>query len=102
MIRHQSGAGEVNSAPLDVEDPVRGTARYRCEDAAVPAGVTRAASLGIGALIVPVGEDGVIVASPRQTLIGERRLGGCELSIPVGRHCDAVEGLVVERVGEWQ
>src|SRR6478736_5564939 len=39
---------------------------------------------------------------PPGTDIGEGRIGSRKLSITVGRHCDAVEGLVVQRVGKRQ
>ena len=38
----------------------------------------------------------------QRTNIGEGRIGSRKLSITVGRHCDAIEGLVVQRVGERQ
>jgi len=42
------------------------------------------------------------VSVPRQTLVGKGRVRCCELSITVRRDRDAVEGLVVDRVGEWE
>ena len=63
---------------------------------------TRAASVCIGALVVPIREDGVVVSRPRQTHVCERRVSSRKLGIAIRRHCDAVEGLVVDRVGEWQ
>ena len=69
----------------------------------VPPGKAAHPLLRIGALVIPVREDGVVVGGPRQrTDIGKGRIGSRELSITVGRHCDAVEGLVVQRVGERQ
>jgi len=35
-------------------------------------------------------------------LVGEGRVGGCELRIAVGRQIDVREGLVVQRVREGQ
>src|SRR4029077_16657746 len=75
----------------------------RNENAASSTRERRAPALRIGALVVPVREDGVIVGGPWQgTDVGEGRIGSRKLSITVGRHCDAVEGLVVQRVGERQ
>jgi hypothetical protein len=59
--------------------------------------------LCISALVIPVREDGVVVRGPRQrTDIGEGRVGSRELRIAVGRHVDAVKGLVVQGVRERQ
>ena len=97
------GVGEVDSAPFDVEDPVGRSAGYRGENAAGSTRESRAPGVCIGALVIPVREDGVVVGGPRQrTDIGEGRIGSRKLRITVGRHCDAVEGLVVQRVGERQ
>jgi hypothetical protein len=42
------------------------------------------------------------VGEPRQALVGEGRIGGCELGIAIGRQIDRSEALVVQRVREWQ
>ena len=42
------------------------------------------------------------MGGPRQTLVGEGRVGGCELRIAVGRQIDRGEGLIVQRVREGQ
>src|SRR4030095_16700378 len=42
------------------------------------------------------------MAGPRQTGGGKRRIGGRGLRIAVGRHIDAVEGLIVQRVTEGE
>jgi len=95
--------GKVDRAPFDIEDPVGRTARHRCEDTAGSTRKSRAPALRIGALVIPVGEDGVVVGGPRQrTNVGESRVGSRELRIAVGRHVDAVKGLVVQRVRKRQ
>src|SRR4029077_13169969 len=47
-------------------------------------------------------QDSVVVTRPWQTDVAERRVVSRKLGITVGRHSNAVEGLVVDRVGEWQ
>jgi hypothetical protein len=42
------------------------------------------------------------VGEPRQALVGEGRIRGCELRIAVGRQIDRSEALVVQGVWEWQ
>jgi len=42
------------------------------------------------------------VAGPRQALVGECRVRGCELRIAVGRQIDRSEGLVVQGEWEWE
>jgi hypothetical protein len=94
--------GEIDGAPFDVKYPIGRSAGDRDKDAACPARVTRTASVCIRALVVPIREDSVVVTGPRQTHVGERRITSRKLGIAVRRHCNAVEGLVVDRVGEWQ
>jgi hypothetical protein len=95
--------GKVDRAPFDIEDPVGRSARNRGENAAGSTRKSRAPGLRIGALVVPVGEDGEVVGGPWQrTDIGESRVGSHELGIAVGRHIDAVKGLVVQGVRERQ
>ena len=94
---------EVNSAPFNIEDPVGRCARHRGEDTAGSTRESRASAVCIGALVIPVGEDGIIVGGPWQrTDIGKSRVGSRKLRIAVGRHVDAVKGLVVQGVGERQ
>jgi hypothetical protein len=42
------------------------------------------------------------VGGPRQALVSEGRIGGCELRIAVGRQINAGEGLIVQTVREGQ
>jgi len=42
------------------------------------------------------------VREPRQALVGEGRIHGCELRIAVGRQINAGKALVVQRVREGQ
>jgi len=42
------------------------------------------------------------VSGPWQALIGEGRIGRCELRITVGRQIDVREGLVIQRIREGQ
>jgi hypothetical protein len=42
------------------------------------------------------------VGGPWQALFGERRISRRELRVTVGRQIDRGEGLVVQRVREWQ
>jgi hypothetical protein len=103
VVSRRGRSSEVNSAPFDIEDPIGRSARYRDEDTAGSARESRARGVCIGALVIPVGEDGEVVGGPRQrTDIGKGRVGSRELRITVGGHCDAVEGLVVQGVGERQ
>lgn len=102
MVRCLGRISKVNSTPLDIENPIGRGPRHGRVNTACATRESRAAALRIGALVVPIREHGVVVAGPRQAHIGEGRVGGCELSIAIGRHCDAVEGLVVQRIGEWQ
>src|SRR5206468_9688624 len=69
------------------------TATYRCEYAKPAVHQIQ---------VVPVWEDRVVVRGPWQALVGEGRIGGCELRIAVGRQIDRAEGLIVQRVREGQ
>jgi hypothetical protein len=103
VIGPHGDIGEVDRAPFDIEDPVGRSARHRGEDSAGSTRESCAPALRIGALVVPVGEDGVVVGGPRQrTDIGESRVGSRELRIAVGRHVDAVKGVIVQGVRERQ
>ena len=84
---------EVLRPPLDVEDAVGRSATYRGEYAEPAIDQIQ---------VVPIREDRVVVGEPRQTLVGEGRIGGCELRVAVGRQIDAGEALVVQGVREWQ
>ena len=77
---------EVLCSPLDVEDAVGSSATDRGEYAEPSVDQIQ---------VVPIREDCVVVSGPRQTLVGEGRVGGCELRIAVGRQIDVGEGLVV-------
>ena len=98
VVSRRRRISEVNSSPFDIEDPVGRSARYGREDTAVATRESRAPAVCIGALVIPVGEDGVVVTGPRQrTDVGKGRIGSRKLRIAVGRHVDAVKGLVVAR-----
>lgn len=91
------GTVEIDGTPFDVEDTIGRSTGYRCIDAACSARKGRAAGLCISAQIVPIGEDGVIVAEPREANIRKGRVRGRELRIAIRRQIDAVEALVIER-----
>jgi hypothetical protein len=67
---------EVLRAPLDVEDAVRRSAAGRSEDSKPTVYQVQ---------VVPIRVDRVIVANPRQALVGEGRVGGRKLGVTVGR-----------------
>jgi hypothetical protein len=71
-----AAAREVLRPPFDVENAVGSRATYRCEDAKSTINQIQ---------IVPVWEDGVVVGSPRQALVGEGGVRSQELGITVGR-----------------
>ena len=71
-----AAAREVLRPPLDVKDAVGSGATYRGEDAKSTIDQIQ---------IVPVWEDGVVVGSPRQALVGEGGVRSQELGITVGR-----------------
>ena len=103
VVSSRGRSSKIHSAPFDIEDPVGRSARHRGEDTAGSTRESRAAAVSIGALVIPVGKDGVVMSGPRQrTDVGEVRGGSRKLRIAVGGHCDAVEGLVVQGVGERQ
>ena len=102
VVSGRGRSSEVNSAPFNIEDPVGRSARHRGENAAVATGESRAPGVCIGALVVPVREDGVVVSGPRQANISKGGVRGRKLRIAVGRHVDAGKGLVVQGVRERQ
>lgn len=103
VVSRRGRSSEVNGAPFNIEDPVGRSARHRGEDTAYSAREARAPGVSIGALVVPVGKDGVVVSGPRQRAdVGKSRIGSRKLGIAVGRHVDAGKGLVVQGVRERQ
>jgi hypothetical protein len=66
---------EVLRPPLDVEDAVGSRTTYRCEDAEPTVDQIQ---------VVPVREDRVVVAGPRQADVSKGRIGRGELGIAVG------------------
>src|ERR1043166_2166566 len=90
---------EIDGAPLNVKDPIGRSAGHRDVDAAGPARIAGAAGPThiIRPQILPVGEDGVVVAVPWQADISEGILRGRKLGIAVGRQSDARVSLIVER-----
>ena len=101
MVGQLGVVAEINGAPLDVEDTIRRTAGYRGVNAAGATGVSRAAGHGIGAQVVPVWEDGVVVREQWQANVAKGGIRGRELGIAVGRDIDARVRLVIQRVTEW-
>lgn len=85
MVSRACRVGEIDGAPFDVKYPIGRSAGYRDEDTARSAWITRAARIGVGALIIPIRQDRVVVSRPRQTDIREVRVGSRELSVTVGR-----------------
>jgi len=94
--------GKIDGAPLDVEDTIGRSARYRGVNAAGATRVSRAANPAqvVRSLVVPIRQDRVVVGRPRQTDVGKVGSHGRELSITIGRHSDAGEGLVIQAVTE--
>jgi len=88
-----AGPREVLCSPLNVEDTVGCSPRYRGKDA--KPGVYQIQ-------VIPVREDGVVVGEPRQTLVGEGGIRGGELRIAVGRQIQHGKRLIVQCVREWQ
>jgi len=84
---------EILRPPLNVEDAVGRGATYRGEYAEPAIDQIQ---------VVPIRVDGVVVGGPWQALVGEGRISGRELRVTVGRQIDRGEGLVVQRVREWQ
>ena len=84
----------IDGAPFDVQDSMRRNAGDRRVDATGATGVSRAARVCICALVVPVREDGEVVAEPRQTNVSPGVIRCRELRIAVGRQIDRVERVV--------
>jgi hypothetical protein len=100
------GVVEINGAPFDVKDTVRTTAGHRGINAARASGISGAASPTeiIRPQVVPVGEDGVVVAVPGQADVSEGSLRRRELGVAVGGKIDGCVSLIVERErkGKWK
>jgi hypothetical protein len=92
----------IGGAPFDVQDSIRRNAGNRGVDATGATGVSRAARVCICALVVPVREDGEVVAEPRQANVSPGVIRCRKLRIAVGRQIDRVELLVVQGAREWQ
>ena len=92
----------IDGAPFDVQDSIRRNAGNRGVDATGATGISRAARVCICALVVPVREDGEVVAEPRQANVSPGVIRCRKLRIAVGRQIDRVERLVVQSVREWQ
>ena len=96
VVRRLRGIGEVNGAPLDVEDTVGRTACDGREDTARSARERGTARLSIGALIIPVRKDSVVVDRPRQRAnVRPLNVCGSELRVAVGGCIHAGIRLVV-------
>jgi hypothetical protein len=92
----------IDGAPFDVQDSMRRNAGNRGVDATGATGVSRATRVCICALVVPVREDGEVVAEPRQANVSPGVIRCRKLRIAVGRQIDRVERVVVQSVREWQ
>ena len=92
----------IDGAPFDVQDSIRRNAGNRGVNATGATGVSRATRVCICALVVPVREDGEVVAEPRQANVSPGVIRCRKLRIAVGRQIDRVERLVVQGVREWQ
>ena len=92
----------IDGAPFDVQDSIRRNAGNRGVDATGATGVSRATRVCICALVVPVREDGEVVAEPRQANVSPGVIRRRKLRIAVGRQIDVRERLVVQRIREGQ
>ncbi len=97
-----AGVVVIDGAPFDVQDSIRRNAGNRGVDTTGATGVSRATRVCICALVVPVREDGEVVAEPRQANVGPGVIRCRKLRIAVGRQIDRVERAVVQSVREWQ
>ena len=71
-------------APFDVEDPVRRSARYRCENAAGPTRIGRATAQGqVSAQILKQCMNSEVMSRPRNAHSDKRAIAGHKLGIPV-------------------
>src|SRR5262249_54455621 len=84
---------EELGTPLNVENTVGSSATYRGEYAESAVDQIQ---------VVPVREDGVVVATPRQATVGKGRIVGHKLGIAIGRQIDTREGLVIQGEREGQ
>ena len=100
-----------HGSPFDVKDAIRRTAGDRGEDTACSTRETRAAGqTGVGALVLPQREDGVvkraIEGSRREALIklvvSARLVNAHEVETSIGANVDSVKALAAEREGERQ
>ena len=78
----------IDGAPFDVQDSMRRNAGNRGVDATGATGVSRAARVCICALVIPVREDGEVVAEPRQANVSPGVIRCGKLRIAVGRQID--------------
>src|SRR5882724_9263334 len=102
VINWRAGVAVIDGAPFDVEDTIRRTACGRGENTAGSAREAGTAGLCIRTLVIPVRQDGVVVGEPWQANVYPIDICGHELGIAVGRHIDAVKGLVIQRITERQ
>ena len=84
---------KILSPPFDVEDAVGRGATDRRED---PKPTVYRVQ------IVPIREDGIVVAGPRQALISEGGISGRKLGIAVRRQIHCVKALTIQRKIERQ
>ena len=99
MVGGCGDGAEIDGAPLDVEDPIGRSATYRGEDTVLPG----TGAVCIGALVVPIGEDCVVVGCPRQRAnVSEGSIVGHELGVAVGRHINARVTRAIEAVSEGE
>jgi hypothetical protein len=69
-----TAAAEISGTPLDIENAIWSTARYRSEDAGPRA---------IGQQVIPIRVNGVVVCCKRQAGVGKGRVARYELCISV-------------------
>lgn len=101
-VRLRGWGGEIDRAPFDVEDTVGRSARDGREDTASAVGVTRAASVCIGAQVVPIRERDVGAGCVRQTTVREDRRRVHKLQCAIGIHVRHRKRLVIQAIGEGQ
>jgi hypothetical protein len=74
----------VHGAPLDVEDAIGSSTRYRGVNPAGASRITRTASLLLRGQIFPVRHNGIVMGGPRQTDVTKKSIYSGELGIAVG------------------